>query len=189
MNTESIRELILQSEKNLCIAEAVAEAFPEARRKLAEGFLKRLEGCLKVKLKGWSFNRDNVFFDDDWPWFRFSKPAWKNQYGVALACGSYGKLMGFGIYREKDKIGKRPRCEEVLNAIKESYSTANRTPWFEAFVEMKTPAPNWRKPEVLYRMHKDKKFLNEVVEQLVDVVKISEPILDRLVRKKGRIAS
>lgn len=184
MNSESIQELILQSEKNLRNAEAVAEAFPEARRKMADNFLNRLEARLKTNLKGWSFERERVFFDADWPWFYFWKPAWKNQYGVCLTCGNHGKEMGFGVCRDYKKIGKRPFRKEILNAIKEFYPSANTFDWWEAYIGMKNPAANWRKPEILWRMHKDKEFLNEVVEQLLHVANISERILDRLIRRK-----
>jgi hypothetical protein len=32
-------------------------------------------------------------------------------------------------------------------------------------------------------MHKDSKFLDDVAEQLLELAKISEPIVDKLVRK------
>ena len=45
---------------------------------------------------------------------------------------------------------------------------------------MTVPAPDWRKPEVLWQMHNDDKFLVSVAEQLLEVTKISVPFVDRL---------
>ena len=49
---------------------------------------------------------------------------------------------------------------------------------------MTVPAADWRDPDVLWQMHKDFKFLESVAEQLLELAKISEPIVDRLVRRK-----
>jgi hypothetical protein len=49
---------------------------------------------------------------------------------------------------------------------------------------MQSPAADWRKPEVLWRIHKDKSFLDDVAEQLLGVAEVSESIIDRLARKK-----
>ncbi len=45
------------------------------------------------------------------------------------------------------------------------------------------PAGDWGKPDVLWRMNKDSKFLDDVAGQLLQVAKISEPIIAGLVRK------
>ena len=51
---------------------------------------------------------------------------------------------------------------------------------------MQSPAANWRKPEVLWQMHTDTKFLEDVAEQLLGVAEISEPIVDRFVDRLAR---
>ncbi len=184
MNTESIQNLIIQSEKNLSIADAVAEAFPEVRRELVEVFLSRLEARLKAKHKGWSFHVDQDFFDAQYSWFRFWKPSWKNRYGVGFTLQNYGRTTGFGVYSEKEKKAKRPYCKELLNAIKKSYSWVHETPYCAAFVEMKSPAADWRKADILWKMHTKTEFLDDVAGQLLDFVQMSERILDRFAQKK-----
>jgi inactivated superfamily I helicase len=49
---------------------------------------------------------------------------------------------------------------------------------------MTSPASDWRKPEVLWKMHKDPAFLESVAEQLVDLAKVSEKVIARIERKK-----
>jgi hypothetical protein len=71
-----------------------------------------------------------------------------------------------------------------LAAIKEQYPSARSRAWWEAVIDLHSPAPDWTEPTVLWRLHKDDKFLGEVAEQLLAVAKISEPILDRLARSK-----
>lgn len=185
MKPEPIQDYILKSERNLGIAAAVGEAWPEAREKLFAGFLDRLDMRLMKRLKGWKWERSGGrFFLDAYPGYYFWKPAWEGQYGLGLQCNEYGERMVFGVYREKDRIGKRPFCEELLSAIATLHPSARTHSWWEARMTMRSPAADWRKPEVLWQMHKDSKFLDDVAEQLLEVAKISEPIVDRLVRKK-----
>jgi hypothetical protein len=48
---------------------------------------------------------------------------------------------------------------------------------------METPAEDWRKIEILWRMHKDDSFLDDVAEQLLELARIGEPIVDQLVKR------
>lgn len=184
MNTESIRDYIIENEQNLRIAAVVSEAWPEARQKLVKLFLGRLEDRLKSELKGWEFDQDGVIYVDDYTSYDLWKPAWRGQYGLALQWGQYGKEMVFGVYREKEKIGTRPFSGDLLEAIRKEYPSARTNSWYEARIQMKNPASDWSSPEILWQMHTDPKFLEEVVKQLLEVAKISEPIIERLVQKK-----
>jgi hypothetical protein len=184
MNTKPIKEFIIQSEENLRIAEAVVEAMPAARQKMVDDFLTRLEARLKTKLTGWKFERDKDFFIKNWAKTVFWKPEWRGQYMLALEFADYGKEMVFGVKRDKDNIGDRPLCEELLNAIKQVNSTANFEKWWwEARIPMDSPAADWRRPDILWRMHTDEQFLEDVAEQILEVAKVSEPIVDKLVQK------
>lgn len=185
MNTESIQDYIIETEQNLRIAAAVSEAWPEARQKLVQRFLSRLENRLKSELNDWEFDQDGTIYSDDYATFDFWKPAWRDQYGLSLQWGSYGKEMVFGVYREKEKIGNRQFSSELLQAIKKQYSWATTNPWFEARIRMKNPASDWSSPEILWQMHNDTdNFLEQVVEQLLELAKASKLIIDRLAEKK-----
>ena len=94
--------------------------------------------------------------------------------------------MIFGVSRAEDKehIKKQPHCDEVLIAVKKINPDASAGGWWEARMTMHSPAADWRKPEILWRMHTDGKFLNDVAKQLLEVAEISEPIIDRLVLRK-----
>ena len=178
-----IHEFCLKSERNLRIAAAVGDAWPEARDKLVAGFLDRLGSVLTKKLKGWKFEPWNRFFiDADANWCVW-KPAWEDQYYVTLHCGNRGQQMIFGVMRAEQEIGKRSFCAELLAAVRKNHPSARSRYWWEAVTNMQSPASDWRKPEVLWRMHKDDEFLQEVAAQLLDVVKVSERIVDRLARK------
>jgi hypothetical protein len=183
MNTKPIQEFIIQSEENLRIAEAVADALPTALNKMTEEFLARLDMRIKGGLPGWKSEKDSIFFTDRYPTYSFWKPEWAGQYGLALQFGEYGKEMVLGVYREKEKVGNRPFCGELMTAVKEVYRQAETNPWWDARIRMDSPDENWRKPEVLWRMHQDDSFLNDVAEQLLELAKISEPIVDKLVRE------
>jgi hypothetical protein len=186
MNTDPIQDFILKNERNLCIAAAVGDAWPEAREKLVSGFLDRLEVRLKRTFKGWEFERGGRFFVDAYSGCYFLKPVWENQYWIGLNCNEHGDKMVFGVGRDKPHIGKRPFCEELLEAISKLHPSGRTHSWWEARMTMRSPAADWRKPEVLWRMHKDPTFLEDVAQQLLDIAKTSERIIDRLSRKKQR---
>jgi hypothetical protein len=182
MKTDCIRDYILRNAHSLRIATVVAQAWPEAREHLVGGFLARLHSRLAKKLKAWRFEAEDRFFTDPYASYHLWKPAWENQFHVTLQFGKYGQEMTFGVSLAAPK--RRGFCAELLDAVKKHYPSAHQQSWWEARVRMQSPAPDWRVPDVLWRMHTDKEFLDDVAEQLLDVAKIAQPIVDRLVRKK-----
>ena len=183
VNSDPVQDYILENEDNLRIAAAVTEAWPEAKEKLVSGFLDRLRSRLEEKLKGWKFDRWRRCMIDSNASFYFSKPLWKEEYTVFLAFFSQGQDVQFGVGRDADQehIKKRPYIAELLPAVKESRPTASNKAWCEAAVTMRSPAADWHDPKVLWQMHTDPKFLEDVAEQLLGVAEISEPIVDRFV--------
>jgi hypothetical protein len=184
MKTEPIQDYILKNERNLRIAAAVGDAWPEAKEKLVSGFLDRLELRLTKHLKGWTFNRWERFLVDGWPSYNFWRPLWEDQYYISLQADNYGETISFGVGRNKDEIAKRPFCPKLLNTVRRLHPSARPHGWWEARATMRSPEPDWRKPEVLWRMHKDADFLQQVADQLLEVAQASAPIIDRLARKK-----
>lgn len=183
MKTDPIQDFILKNEHNLRIAAAVGEAWPAARDHLVSAFLDQLGAKLLKRLKGWKFEKWKHFFIDDCPCFYILKPAWQNQYYVTLQCSDYGENMEFGVQRDEDHIRTRHSCPQLLDTVKKFHPSAHSRFWWEAVINMHSPAPDWRKPEVLWLMHKDDAFLDDVAAQLLGVAKLSEPIVDQLVRK------
>ncbi len=184
MSTDPVQEFILKNEHNLRIAATVGEAWPEIRAQIVAGFLDRLETRLKGKLKGWQFGTANgAFFVAAYAGYYFGKPAWSDEYGLALQADEYGNRMTIGVYRDKDRIFKRRFSAELLNAISKLYPTAHTTSWWEARIFIQSPAADWHEPAVLWRMNTESKFLDDVAVQLLDLAKISAPIIDGLVRK------
>jgi hypothetical protein len=184
MKTDLIQQFILKDEHNLRIAASVIEVWPEVRQRIVDGFLERLEAQLKMKLEAWEFSRSERFFEDRAASYDFTKPAWAGEYNLGLQASEYGSRMVIGVWRDKDKIVNRPFSNELLDAIQINHPNARFIkPWWDAAILMKSPASDWQKPDVLWQMNKNISFLDDVAEQLLDLAKTSEPIIDGLVRK------
>jgi hypothetical protein len=54
---------------------------------------------------------------------------------------------------------------------------------------MQSPAADWHEPSVLWQMHKDPRFCDDVAGHLLAVAKISAPFVDQLVAKKQPAAN
>lgn len=184
MKGNPVHDYILQSERNLQIASAVSEALPEAKEKLVFGFLTRLGSYLIEQLQGWKYAIEGRFFIDQWPCFNVFKPNWGNDYGITLQCWGFGEKMLLGVTRDEKNKSIPPVCGEVLSAVKTLHPSAKSEKWWEAQVTIRSPAGDWRKPDVLWRMHKEKLFLSDVADQLLEIAKISEPVVNRLTRRK-----
>jgi hypothetical protein len=187
MNSDPVQDYILEDKNHLRIAAAVFDAWPEIRKKLVSDFLDRLHSRLQEKLKGWKFDRWGRPFINEEGGFNFWKPAWKEEYYVSLHLGSYGQEVTFGLARnaDKERISQCSPDPELLTAVRERYPSASARKWREAEVTMQSPAADWGKPEVLWRMRDEKDpFLEEVADQLLEVAEISEPFVDRLAGKK-----
>jgi len=183
MKADPIQEFIIETERNMRIASAVADGYAKAREQIVGAFLDRLGDALLKELKGWQCDRWHKFFVDSEAYFMVFKPEWSGYRLVSLACIDHGETVKFGISRNED-LGKKPFQAEILNAVKEVFPPARAKRWWEAFMIMQSPAADWRKPEALFRMHTDTRFLDEVAEQLLVVAKAAAPIIDRGARTK-----
>ena len=186
MKSDPVQNYILKSESNLNVAAAVAAAWPEARAKLVSAFLERLGVRLKTKLKGWDCGlRSGRFFVDEYPVFAIWKPAWEH-HSIAFECGDKGDFMDIGIVRDTDDTGKLPLHGPLLSAVQKILPSAKSNRSWEAYATMHSPASDWRKPEVLWRIHKDPAFLTDVANQLLEIKAVSETIIDGLARKRAK---
>lgn len=182
MRNNPIHDYILKSKSNLSVAAAIATEWPEARAKLVSAFLERLDA--RLKKKGWDFEPYGRFFLDQWAGFSIWKPGWNRS--ISFSCGQYGTQMGIGVSRDTDDTGKLPLHEPLLRAVQKILPSAKPNPWWEAMSPMHSPAPDWRKPEVLCRIHKDPAFLTEVADQLLEIAEVSAPIIDRLAKRQAK---
>lgn len=186
MTIDPTHKFILSKEKNFKIAAAVANAWPEVRQQVMTGFLDRLDVRLKASLKGWQSSREEIFYEDQWATLSIWKPEWAGHYGLALQCGAYGAEMVIGVYREKEKVGKRPFSVELMEAVRKVHSNAKTNPWWDARIVMKNPATDWRSADVLWQIKTDDGFLDNVAGQLLELATISEPIVNKLVRQYSK---
>lgn len=183
MSTESIQDFILKDEQNLRIAAAVGEAWPEARRRLVERFLSRLSERLLKDLPGWKTDTWKEFFDHQYPIFSLFKQAWAKEYAIVLQAHHYGRTMQFGVQRDENLIADRPLDPAVLVAVQQVQVGARAQKWWEALVLMREPAPDWTVSGVMWQMHKDEQFLEQVAMQLLEVARVAESHIDRLTKR------
>jgi hypothetical protein len=183
MNSKSIQNFILQSEENLRIASAVAEAWPEAARELMSSFLDRLETRLTGKLKGWKSWRDPNFFKT-YAGYYIVKPEWEESYWIGFECYPNCRQIDIGITWET-KNTRKQGVAELLTALQTIYPSAKYLPAYRwVYAMLRSPAPDWSKPDVLWRMHKNPEFVTDLANQLLEIAKVSEHIIDRLVGNK-----
>jgi hypothetical protein len=183
VSTKSIQKFILQSEGNFRIAAAVAEAWREARRQLMSSFLDRLETRLTTKLKGWKSWRDPNFFKTSAGYY-IAKPEWEESYWIGFECWPDGSRIDIGISWETDNVRKQA-VAELLTALQTIYPSAKSTLGYGwVYAMLRSPASDWSKPDVLWQMHKDPEFVTDLANQLLAIAKVSEHIIDRLVRNK-----
>jgi hypothetical protein len=182
MDRKSIEDHILETEENLKIAAAIVESWTEARHRLADDFLSRLEQALIKKLPDWKFERWGRYFIDGYSDFYAWKPSWEGEYCVTLECGGHGQKMAFGVWRDEDAIKGRVFSPAILSIVKKHFPSAKAQKWWEAAITLRSPETDWRPPETLWRMHSDADFLTQVAEQLYEVAVISEPVIDAMMK-------
>jgi len=175
-------KFILSSQQNFETAAAVADAWSDVRQQIVHGLLGRLEAHLKRRLRGWDFEREQVFYQDSWASFNFWKRSWNHRYGIGLMWHDYGRSITFGCYYNTDH-GKRPKQDQVLNAVVKAFPKARRDQWWEARMEFTSPA-DWTTPQALWRLHADDALFQSVAQKLIAVAEISQPIINELVRSK-----
>jgi hypothetical protein len=185
MKSDALQDYLLKNEHNLSLAVAVADAWLETRLIIVSGFLARLDERLKKKLRGWKSERYDTFFVDPYPSFFVSKPEWVH-YSIGIQAANYGEDITLGIARDTNDKRKVPLEPSLLRAVQQIHPSANSHGWWEARVRLRSPATDWRKPEVLWRMHTKTEFLSDVANQILEIAKVSEPLIDRVVRKKNR---
>jgi hypothetical protein len=182
MSNNSIQEFILARKEDFTLAADVASAWAETRQLVVSRFLGHLDARLKQRLKGWKSEPEGALLGASWSGYSIWDPGWREEYGIGLAWEEYGKRTVSGVWRDPDKIGPRGHCEELVTAFAERSLTIRQNDWWEAKVYMKRSDDDWSTPEVLWQMYADKGFLKKIADQLLDMAKISQPILDRWVR-------
>jgi hypothetical protein len=184
MSASPVQDFILRDEQNLRTAAAVAVAWPETRKRIANEFLGRFGAKLQAELPGWISAPWEQFFEHGYASFFVEKKSWSGEYGITLQADYHGGRMMFGVERENKIIADRPLSPEVLEAVRPLFPSVRTKPWWDAQVPMRVPASDWTSPEVLWRMHTDPSFLNSVADQMLAIAKATESIIDRLTKKK-----
>lgn len=175
-----VSEFILSSEKNMRIAEAVHSGWEAAKDAVARDFCRRLEAEFKKKLPEWK-SGDWGLLSSRRGSFGIWKPAWEEQYYILLQPEDYGAEVTYGIMRDEKAIAKRPFSTELLEAVKQQVPSARAKAWWEALIKLQSPAPDWRPPDILWRMKTDETFLQEVASQLLELARLGEKLVDSLV--------
>ena len=177
-----ISQFILESEKNVEIATFIYENYDNARAELVKGFIERLEADLKGRLPDWSFEYDPPFFTSRYGILFLKKAKWLDCYAIVLEAFDEGNQMNYGVWRDETLIGAVPRNPELLAEVRKRLPQARSRKYYEAEIQMNSPAPDWRKPKVLWRMQTDETFRKEVAASLLEIVEIAEKRIGDLVK-------
>jgi hypothetical protein len=178
----SVKQFIVESKRNLDIATAIYEQYEGARETIIKDFLDRLETSLKAALKGWSYHYDSPFFTSSYGAFFLRKPCWNDRYAIVLEAYNRGERMIYGVWRDENLLKSVPRSPGLLGAVRKKIPDATSRKYYEAEIRMTSPAKDWRKPEILWRMHSDDSFCAEVAALLVEVVSLAEKHIDVLAK-------
>jgi hypothetical protein len=154
----SVKGFITESERNIEIASAIYEQFPAARQDIVREFFRKLAADLERKLPGWSTRYDPPFFDHQYGAFGIFKNTWNELYEVRIEAFKGGESMIYGVWRDERLLRRGARSEKLLAEVRKNVPDATSRQWYEAEIRMTSPAKDWRKPNVLWRMHSDKTF-------------------------------
>ena len=181
----AVTEFICASRQNLEIASAVFEQYEAAKAQIISGFFSRLANRLMNKLPGWSWEYAPAFFTERYGRFGIWKNPWKGRYRIVIEAYDWGARTIGGVWRDENTLGSAPRDPNLLAAVKQLHPgdrCVGRT-WFEAEVTLRSPAADWRTPEILWRIHSDERFLGEIANLFLDWVKASEKMVDAAVAR------
>jgi hypothetical protein len=139
-----------------------------------------LESDLSATLNDWAFEYSPRFFIDRWGAFAAFKPIWNGRYQTRVEAVDWGNRMIYGIWRHEDLIKGVPRSAELLATVRKKFPSATSRFWYEAEIRMTSPATDWRKPTVLWRMQSDESFRKEVAALMLELIDITEKQVDCL---------
>jgi hypothetical protein len=180
-----LTDFILETERNFRIAEMVHISFPTARLQLIERFCEKLGVLLTKKLNGWKWEYWGPFFVERYGALDVWKPLWRDQYRLRLEAWQHGERMIYGIWRNEDDEAMKNRsfAGKILTEVKKVHPSAKARKYYEAEVTLRSPEPDWRRAGVLWRIHTDVNFLNDVAAQMLEVANLTEKIVDSVVTK------
>lgn len=180
-----LTKFMLETAENFHIAHAIHVNYNAARKELLDQFFKKLATDLCSTHPDWKYDWGN-FFVDQFPQFRMGKPAWDWRYVIEIQAQGYGNRMVYGVWRDDKRLSSVPR-DPVLHDLVRKKVSGNivSRPWYEAEIELISPARDWRLPEVLWRTHSDPTFLQEVASMLRELATLVEKRVDELVEKLG----
>jgi hypothetical protein len=180
-----IKQFIFESKTNLELATAVYNEYETARETIIKEFFDRVTKLLKrsKKLQAWEMAYDGGFFVQDYACYRLHKKIWQDRYDIRIEAWQYGERMIYGVWRDATVLDRVQRNSALLQAVRQRLPKAKARNYFEAEIWMDFPEPDWKKPKVIWRMLKDKKFELEVAALLSEIVDITEDHVDRLVKR------
>jgi hypothetical protein len=165
--------------RRLELAAHVTDAWIGLKSRIWAEFLVRLEIRLARQLSIVDRRTDDGPFvgGGRYPTFKIWLTGWPTTRALALQSAEGGKVVRFGIVRETNCRTQLPMKPEILNSIREGFPNASDKgvgSWWEAFIPMTSPASDWSRPDVMFRMHGEASFLEEVATQLRHVAVSTE---------------
>jgi hypothetical protein len=183
----AIADYIIGNERNLRLSEAIyASSYENARERIMKGFFERLTKRMLKDFPGWKGRYDEPFFIDQYGAYDFSNPAWSDEYSIRLEAWKKGDRIIYGVWRDEEKLHKRPRSTAILMAVQKAHPSAISRMYYEAEVTLRSPEPDWREPEVLWRIHTDRDFLEDVAVQLLEVIELTRKLVTSSAKSRRR---
>lgn len=178
-----ITKFMLETAENFQVAHAIHEHYDAARAELLDSFFERLAEELSTTHPQWEYDWTE-FFTGEFGQFKTCKKAWDWRYVVAIEAQKHGNRMAYGVWRNEDRISQAPRDATLHGLVSKKLPHVRKSRrWFEAEIYLTSPAPDWRLPEVLWRMHKEPEFLKEIASLMREMMDLTEKRVDELVTK------
>ena len=137
-------------------------------------------------LPDWKGRYDEPFFVSQYGAYDFLNPTWHDEYSIRLEAWKKGDRIIFGVWRDEEKVHKRPRSTAILSAVQKAHPSAISREYYEAVVTLRSPESDWRQPEVLWRIHTERDFLEDVAVQLLEVAELTRKLVTSTVKSRRR---
>ena len=179
-----VKKFIAESRENLEIATAVHKHYEDAREIIVSDFFASVSKLLKARKRflNWETAYDGGFFTEQFPSYRLFKKSWKKKYDIRIEAWQRGDRMIYGVWRNKELLGRVNRNSELFLAVRRKLPRARlkARDYFEAEIWMDSPEPDWRRPKALWRMAQDRRFALEVADLLSEMAELAEEHIDDL---------
>ncbi len=178
-------EFLSLSRENLEVATVIHEQYAAARGEILKRFFEKLGDRLIQDRPEWDWGYSLEFFVDRYGAFWVAKESWRGEYEVRIEASDWGNELVGGVWRNVSILNGREIDRAILTEFELQIPSAQAAQWYEAYVPITSPVPDWRQPEALWRMQSDDRFLEDVASQFNLWIEIAEQHVDAVVTQSA----